>query len=61
MVVSAGRGRDRVDGRSSPGKDVNKTFNVYGEAMVRVFFLVREMMNYLVLSRHPWALEDGGF
>ena len=34
MVVSAGRGSERVVGRFSPGKDVKKTFNVVGKAMI---------------------------
>jgi hypothetical protein len=57
MVVSAGRGRDRVDGRFSPGKDVNKTFRVGGEAMVKLNSLGK-MFNYL--RCRATKIEDGG-
>jgi hypothetical protein len=39
MVVSEGRGRESVDGRFSPGKDVRKTFKVDEEAMVKLYLL----------------------
>lgn len=51
MVVSAGRGSERVEGRFSPGKDVKKTFNVDGKSMIDVCWLRRlvkgEMADHL--------------
>lgn len=43
MVVSAGKGRERVDGRLRPGKDVKKTLSVDEEAMACVLFLCRDL------------------
>lgn len=47
MVVAAGKGSDRVDGRLRPGKEVNRTLTI-GEEDMLDFLSVRRCLQSLL-------------